>query len=74
MKGLALSGMGRYEEAIEAGDRAIALAREMGRKRNVVMRKRNNGHVSMGISEASWAHCSVNSPLRYPTLSKSLRS
>jgi class 3 adenylate cyclase/tetratricopeptide (TPR) repeat protein len=36
LKGLALSGMGRYEEAIEATDRAIALAREMGRSANVV--------------------------------------
>jgi class 3 adenylate cyclase/tetratricopeptide (TPR) repeat protein len=36
LRGLALSGMGRYEEAIEATDRAIALAREMGRSANVV--------------------------------------
>jgi class 3 adenylate cyclase/tetratricopeptide (TPR) repeat protein len=37
LRGLALSGMGRYEEAIQATDRAIALAREMGRSTNVVM-------------------------------------
>jgi class 3 adenylate cyclase/tetratricopeptide (TPR) repeat protein len=36
LNGLALSGLGRYEEAIEATDRAIALAREMGRSTNVV--------------------------------------
>ncbi len=36
LNGLALSGMGRYEEALEATDRAIALAREMGRGKNVV--------------------------------------
>jgi tetratricopeptide (TPR) repeat protein len=36
LKGLALSGTGRYEEAIAATDTAIALAREMGRSANVV--------------------------------------
>ncbi len=36
MEGLTLAGMGRYEEALAAGDAAIATARTMGRKDNVV--------------------------------------
>jgi class 3 adenylate cyclase/tetratricopeptide (TPR) repeat protein len=37
MTGLSLAGMGRYEEAIAAGDEAIATARRLGRSDNVVM-------------------------------------
>ncbi len=36
MRGLILSGMGRYEEAVAAGDLAIQTAQKMGRKDNVV--------------------------------------
>ena len=36
MGGLILAGLGRYEEALAAGDRAIATARRMGRGDNVV--------------------------------------
>jgi class 3 adenylate cyclase/tetratricopeptide (TPR) repeat protein len=36
MQGLALAGMGRYEEALAMGDAAIATARTMGRPANVV--------------------------------------
>ena len=37
MKGLALAGMGRYEEALAEADAAIATARTLGRKDNVVL-------------------------------------
>ncbi len=37
MNGLILAGMGRYEEALAAGEVAIATARRMGRKDNVLM-------------------------------------
>ena len=37
VRGLALAGMGRYEEAIAVGDRSIETARRLGRKDNVVM-------------------------------------
>ncbi|HEY7400271.1 MAG TPA: AAA family ATPase, partial [Actinomycetota bacterium] len=37
MEGLILAGMGRYEEAIEASDAAIAIAKRMGRKDNVML-------------------------------------
>jgi class 3 adenylate cyclase/tetratricopeptide (TPR) repeat protein len=37
MEGLILAGMGRYQEAIAAGDEAIAAARRLGRGDNVVM-------------------------------------
>ncbi len=37
MRGLILAGMGRYEEALEAADVAIATARELGRRDNVVL-------------------------------------
>jgi tetratricopeptide (TPR) repeat protein len=37
MEGLILAGLGRYEEALAAGEVAIATARRMGRKDNVVM-------------------------------------
>jgi class 3 adenylate cyclase/tetratricopeptide (TPR) repeat protein len=37
MNGLILAGMGRYEEALAAGEEAIATARRMGRADNVVM-------------------------------------
>ena len=37
MRGLALAGMGRYEEAITAGETVIATARRIGRSDNVVM-------------------------------------
>jgi tetratricopeptide (TPR) repeat protein len=37
MEGLILAGMGRYEEALAAGDLAIETARKLGRKDNVVM-------------------------------------
>ena len=36
MEGLALSGMGRYEEALAAVESAIAIAISMGRPANVV--------------------------------------
>ncbi|MGH2679761.1 MAG: ATP-binding protein, partial [Actinomycetota bacterium] len=36
-RGLALAGLGRYEEAIEVGSRSIETARRLGRKDNVVM-------------------------------------
>jgi class 3 adenylate cyclase/tetratricopeptide (TPR) repeat protein len=37
MEGLILAGMGRYEEALAAGEVAISTARRMGRRDNVVM-------------------------------------
>jgi class 3 adenylate cyclase/tetratricopeptide (TPR) repeat protein len=37
VRGLALAGMGRYEEAIAVGDRSIETARRLGRKDNTVM-------------------------------------
>jgi tetratricopeptide (TPR) repeat protein len=37
MEGLILAGMGRYEEAVAAGDLAIATAHRLGRSDNVVM-------------------------------------
>ncbi len=37
MRGLALAGMGRYEEALAAAEAAIATARRIGRPDNVVM-------------------------------------
>jgi class 3 adenylate cyclase/tetratricopeptide (TPR) repeat protein len=37
MRGLALAGMGRYEEALETGGSVIATARRIGRPDNVVM-------------------------------------
>ena len=37
MNGLILSGMGRYEEALASAEAAIATARRMGRRDNVVM-------------------------------------
>jgi len=37
MRGLILAGMGRYEESIAAADAAIATARRLGRKDNVVL-------------------------------------
>jgi class 3 adenylate cyclase/tetratricopeptide (TPR) repeat protein len=37
MEGLILAGMGRYEEALTAGEQAIGIARRMGRGDNVVM-------------------------------------
>ncbi|HUF58549.1 MAG TPA: AAA family ATPase [Actinomycetota bacterium] len=37
MEGLILAGMGRYEEALAAGDLAIETARKLGRKDNVVL-------------------------------------
>ena len=36
-RGLALAGLGRYEEAIDVGNRSIETARRLGRKDNVVM-------------------------------------
>jgi tetratricopeptide (TPR) repeat protein len=37
MRGLILAGMGRYEEALTAGDRAIEIARRLGRRDSVVL-------------------------------------
>ena len=37
MEGLILAGMGRYEESLAAGDAAIATARRLGRRDNVVL-------------------------------------
>ena len=37
LRGLILSGMGRYEEALKAGDVAIEIARKLGRSDSVVM-------------------------------------
>ena len=37
MKGLILAGLGRYEEALAAADAAIATARRLGRRDNVVL-------------------------------------
>src|SRR5439155_5049200 len=37
LRGLILSGMGRYEEALQAGDVAIEIARKLGRSDSVVM-------------------------------------
>ena len=37
MRGLVLAGLGRYEEALAAGDRAIETAGRLGRPANVVM-------------------------------------
>jgi class 3 adenylate cyclase/tetratricopeptide (TPR) repeat protein len=49
MEGLIFSGMGRYEEALEAGDAAIATARRLGRGDNVV-----TNYSTMALRDIFW--------------------
>jgi class 3 adenylate cyclase/tetratricopeptide (TPR) repeat protein len=49
MEGLILAGMGRYEEALEAGEAAIATARRLGRDDDVV-----TNYSTMALRDIFW--------------------